>query len=110
MLDIFSPIDLVDYIVLGLWLVLLVAKGFALVEALRYSDRYYAAAGKRSRSLWLVITGLSFVVHLVTNSPLSLLSVVGTVATLIFLFDVRPALQQVSGRGGGSSQGPYGPW
>ena len=24
--------------------------------------------------------------------------------------DVRPALQQVSGRGRGSSQGPYGPW
>lgn len=110
MLDRFSPVQLTDYITLALWLALLAAKVFAAVEALRYATRYYPAAGKQSKTLWLVITSLSLVVHLVSG-PLQFLSVAGTVGSLVFLFDVRPALQQVSGRGGGSShQGPYGPW
>lgn len=102
-------LGLTGLISLALWVVLLGVKGFALVEALRYADRYYPAAGKRTKNLWLVITGLSLVLHLITG-PINFLNVIGTVGTLVFLFDVRPALQQVSGHGGGSRQGPYGPW
>jgi len=35
--------------------------------------------------------------------------VIAFVAAAVYLADVRPALKQVSGRGGGR-QGPYGPW
>jgi hypothetical protein len=52
------------------------------------------------------------VVHLITQ-PLNFLNVAGTIACIVFLVDVRPALRQVSGRGGsggGSRMGPYGPW
>jgi hypothetical protein len=110
-LDIFSPVELTGYISLGLWLVLLVAKGVALVDSIRYNAAQFAAAGKQTRQLWLIINSLSFVVHLLT-APLNFLNVAGTVAAIVFLVDVRPALRQVSGRGGGggSQMGPYGPW
>jgi hypothetical protein len=99
------------WLALGLSLVLLGVKIFALVDALRYSAQHYPAAGKRTRTFWLVLLGLALVIHMITPfNPIGLLSIIGTVAALVYLFDVRPALQQVSGRGGGSVQGPYGPW
>ena len=51
-----------------------------------------------------VATALGFV-----TSVLSMFGVVAFVAAAVYLVDVRPALAQVSGRGGGR-QGPYGPW
>jgi hypothetical protein len=111
-LDFFSPAAITGFISLGLWLVLLVAKGLALFDTLRYNAQSFVAAGKQTRQLWLIINGLSFVVHLITQ-PLNFLNVAGTIACIVFLVDVRPALRQVSGRGGsggGSQMGPYGPW
>jgi hypothetical protein len=47
--------------------------------------------------------------------PMLFLQIAGLVASIVFMVDVRPALQQVSGgkgrrRGGSSSDGPYGPY
>jgi hypothetical protein len=46
--------------------------------------------------------------------PIIFLQIAGLVATIVFFVDVRPALRQVSGggrgRGGSSSDGPYGPY
>jgi hypothetical protein len=96
------------WIAFVIWLVLLVAKAWALVDSLRHSQARYVSAGKQSRTLWLVLTALSLAFHLITD-PIELLNIAGTIASLVYLLDVRPALRQVSGRGGGSS-GPYGPW
>jgi hypothetical protein len=42
---------------------------------------------------------------------LDLVSLAGTIASIVYLVDVRPALQQVGGRGGNrNNMGPYGPW
>ena len=109
MLDIFSPVALSAWIMLALWVVLLAAKAFALVEVLRHNANLFPAAGKQTKQLWLIFTALGLVFHLLTD-PISLLNIAGTIAAIVFLVDVRPALQQVSGRGGGSRQGPYGPW
>jgi hypothetical protein len=43
------------------------------------------------------------------GNPLGLLSIVSVVAAAVYLTDVRPAVRQLRGRGGGST-GPYGPW
>ena len=48
--------------------------------------------------LGLVAAGLGLVIYLIAF-----------VAAAVYLVDVRPALRQVGGRGGGNS-GPYGPW
>lgn len=106
-----NPFAISSIIALLLFYVLLAAKVFAFVEALRFRGQAYPAAGKQTKQLWLILTGLSLAFHFLSG-PTGLLSVAGDVASLVFLVDVRPALRQVSGRGGGSQQnmGPYGPW
>ena len=105
-----TTLSITGLISLVIWLALLGIKVFALVDALRYSNNQYVSAGKRSRTLWLVLTGLSLAFHLITN-VLDLVSLAGTIASIVYLVDVRPALQQISGRGGNrNNMGPYGPW
>lgn len=96
------------WIQLVIWLVLLGVKGVAFVDALRHTKQQFASAGKLTRTIWLVITGLSLAFHLITV-PLNFLNVAGTIGSLVYLLDVRPALREVSGRGG-SPSGPYGRW
>jgi hypothetical protein len=105
-----TSLSITGLISLVIWVALLGMKVFALVDALRYTNNHYVSAGKRSRTLWLVLTGLSLAFHLITN-VLDLVSLAGTIASIVYLVDVRPALQQVSGRGGNrNNMGPYGPW
>jgi hypothetical protein len=105
-----TTLSITGLISLVIWVALLAIKVFALIDALRYTNNHYVSAGKRSRTLWLVLTGLSLAFHLITN-VLDLVSLAGTIASIVYLVDVRPALQQVSGRGGNrNNMGPYGPW
>jgi hypothetical protein len=105
-----SSLSITGLIALVIWVALLGVKIFAFVDALRWSNQHYVSAGKRSRTLWLVLTGASLAFHLITD-PINLLNIAGTIASIVYLVDVRPALQQVSGRGGNrNNMGPYGPW
>jgi hypothetical protein len=106
-----STLSVTAFISLAIWVGLLAVKIFAFVDALRYSNNHYVSAGKRSRTLWLVLTGLSLAFHLISD-VLFFANLAGTIASIVYLVDVRPALQQVSGRGGGNrnNMGPYGPW
>ncbi len=80
--------------------VLLAIKGFAFVNAMTYSSEAYEAAGKLTKPAWCAITGLGFAAQLVfIASPLGILNLVATIASLVYLADVRPALREVtSGR------------
>jgi hypothetical protein len=94
----------------GLLLLSLGVKIFVVVDAARHKPATYVAAGKRTKNLWLAIAGVSLAVQVAVSNPLYFLNVIGLVAAVVYLVDVRPALRQVSGHGGGSSSGPYGPW
>ncbi|CCB75215.1 DUF2516 family protein [Streptantibioticus cattleyicolor] len=93
---------------------LLVFSVVAFVDAAVHREDAYRAADKKTKPFWLVILGLSALVMGIFPL-LSFLPVIGLVATIVYMVDVRPALRQVSGRGGGyrrgsSSDGPYGPF
>ena len=88
-----------------LWLVVLVVllaiKGFAFVNALTYPTDAYQAAGKLTKQAWCAITGLGFAAQLILigSSPLGIIHLAFTIAALVYLADVRPALAEVtSGR------------
>jgi uncharacterized membrane protein YoaK (UPF0700 family) len=75
---------------------------FALVDALRHPERAYLAAGKRTRTFWLVLLGVAVAIGFVTMfNPLSLFGLLAIVGAAVYLADVRPALRQV--RGGSST-------
>jgi hypothetical protein len=78
--------------------VLLAIKGFAFVNALTWSADAYDAAGKLTKQAWCAITGLGFAAQLIliSSSPLGLIHLVFTIAALVYLADVRPALAEVT--------------
>ena len=80
--------------------VLLAVKGFAFINALTYSTEAYEAAGKLTKQAWCLITGIGFAANVVLmSSTLGIINLVFTVAALVYLADVRPALAEVtSGR------------
>ena len=54
--------------------------------------------GRKSKALWLILTGVALLVGLLPGQTLDLLGLAGTVVALIYLFDVRPRLQEITGR------------
>ncbi|MEU1690768.1 DUF2516 family protein [Streptomyces hirsutus] len=99
-----------------MWLLsmaLIVFSGFALIDAATRREDAYRAADKKTKPFWLIILGLAFVVNLIFDI-LSFLPIIGLIATIVYMVDVRPALRGLSGGGrshrGSSSDGPYGPY
>jgi len=91
---------------------------WALIDALTQKKESFVAAGKLTKVLWIVIlavaAALGFVALPLSGGgalgPFNLLSIGAVVAAAVYLTDVRPAVRQLRGRGGGRSGGPYGPW
>ncbi|WP_432194225.1 DUF2516 family protein [Streptomyces sp. bgisy027] len=99
-----------------MWLLsmaLILFSGFALIDAAIRREDAYRAADKKSKAFWLIILGLAFVVNLIFNI-LSFLPIIGLIATIVYMVDVRPAIKGLPGGGrsrkGSSSDGPYGPY
>ncbi|MBT3164536.1 DUF2516 family protein [Streptomyces sp. Vc74B-19] len=99
-----------------MWLLsmaLIVFSGFALIDAAIRREDAYRAADKKTKPFWLIILGIAFVVNLIFNI-LSFLPIIGLIATIVYMVDVRPALRGLPGGGrsrrGSSSDGPYGPY
>jgi hypothetical protein len=98
------------WIVVGLSVVALGVEVYAFVDCLRRRPDAFTAAGKRTKTFWLILTGVSMLVGVLALSTVpGLLAIVAIVAAGVYLADVKPALDQVMGQGG-SNQGPYGPW
>ena len=97
----------------------LVVEVFALVIALRAPAAAYTAAGKLSKLAWVAITAVAALIGLST-APLpliyagrgfgGLLSIVALVAALIFMVDVRPAVNGTRGGRGGTGPNAQGGW
>lgn len=94
------------YIQMALWLLLLVLKAFAFGDAVMRPKEVFPAADKQNKVLWLLLTGLALLVHLLDSSPLGLLNLAGTIAAAVYVVGVRPAVREIRRR----SDGPYGPW
>lgn len=95
------------------WVLLLAGLGlkvFAFVDALRTDAQAYPYAGKRTKGLWLTVTGVALAVNIVVLNPLFFLNVIGVVGALVYLVDVRPAVKQYRAGGSQQNMGPYGPW
>ncbi|MGW3949693.1 DUF2516 family protein [Streptomyces sp. NPDC004752] len=96
--------------------VLMALAAFGLVDAAFRREDAFRAADKQNKVFWLIILAIALLVSFLF-SILSFLPIIGVVASIVYIVDVRPALKQVSGgsgwgrrRGGSSSDGPYGPY
>lgn len=89
-----------DYLLLALDWVLLPLSGWALVDALVRPADAFVAAGKLTKPAWVAILAVCVaVVVLLRPGLLGLFGAVITVASLVYLLDVRPAVREMR-RGG----------
>ena len=94
-------------------LALLVFKVFAFVDAALRPAAAYEAAGKLTKVAWLLFLGIAACFDYFWGGVTSILTILGTVAAIVYVVDVRPALRQIAPRNRnktGSQNGPYGPW
>ncbi|HZG97714.1 MAG TPA: DUF2516 family protein [Nocardioidaceae bacterium] len=90
--------NLQGWIALGLTLVLLLVKAFALLDALRRPPEVFVAADKQTKNLWLLLLGLAVAADVLLRGPFGLINLLGTVAALVYLADVRPAVRDFTPR------------
>jgi hypothetical protein len=85
-------------------LVVLVVDLWALIDASIRPAPAYISADKRTKGFWVAVLAAATVFFWI-----GFLALIGLVASIVYLVDVRPALREVSG-GRGSGGGPYGGW
>lgn len=78
-----------NILTLALSAVLFGVKVFALVDCIARDESSFARAETLAKNGWIVILVLAVVAHFVRWNPLSILNLVGTVAALVYLAQLR---------------------
>ncbi len=91
-------LDLQNYIVLAGAILLFALEAFAFVDAVSHRPDAFHAADKQNKTMWLVILGVALAAHMLIWHPIHILNMVGAVASIVYLVDVRPALRSLTRR------------
>lgn len=83
---------------LAVELAILAVKVFALVNCLMYSKASYEAANRLTKPAWGIILGVGLAVQIVIGGVIGLINIPFTIAALVYLADVRPALASLTRR------------
>jgi Protein of unknown function (DUF2516) len=104
------------YFFVALAVAAFVVEAWAFIDAIIRPTQAFTAAGKLSKTIWLIILGVAFVLGLSAaayGGATGILSVAAFVAAAIYLADVRPKVRDFRGgrnSNSGTHMGPYGPW
>jgi hypothetical protein len=79
-------------------LLLFAVEAWAFVDAVSRRPQAFVAADKQNKKMWVVILGIALAAHMIFWHPINILNMVGAVASLVYLLDVRPAVRLVSRR------------
>lgn len=86
---------------------------WAFVDAIIRPPQAYLAAGKLTKTKWLLILGVACAIGLYAatrSGVIGFLSIIAFVAAAIYLSDVRPRVKEFRGGNNRTRSGPYGPW
>lgn len=78
-------------------LITFVAQAFALVDCTRHRADAFPAVDRGTKTGWLIGLTLAVVAHMIFWDPINLLNLIGIVAALVYLLDVRPSLRAITG-------------
>ncbi|MFW2512785.1 DUF2516 family protein [Demequina sp. SO4-13] len=104
-------------IILVISVAALVAAAWAFIDAFKYPNTAYVNAGKKSKTLWLVILGVAALIAFISlprplgagGGIIGLLGIAAVIATIYYFVDVRPKVSGASPSSGGS-RGSSGGW
>jgi hypothetical protein len=100
-----------NFFFLALAVVAFGVEAWAFIDAITRPAHAYLAAGKLTKTKWLLILGVAFVLGLYSaayGGAIGFLSLIAFVAAGVYLSDVRPKVKEF--RKSGTHSGPYGPW
>lgn len=86
------PTDPSGLLLWALSLFLLGLKGYALVDCARRPAGAFEAFGKLTKPAWLAITGIAAALQLLVGGVIGIVSLLGTVAAIVYIVDVKPAV------------------
>ena len=86
-----------DLVVFALWALLLGVKAFALVDCFRQPAAAFPAVGRQTKTLWLILCAVSALTGVLPQLTLTLFGIAGTVVAMIYLFDIRPRIVEITG-------------
>jgi Protein of unknown function (DUF2516) len=87
-----------DLVIYALWALLLGVKAFALVDCFRRPAQAFPAVGRQTKTLWLILAAVAALTGLLPGLTLTIFGIAGTVVAMIYLFDVRPRIVEITGR------------
>ena len=87
--------SLADLVLIVVGIAQLAALLFALTHAVRIRTDAFAAAGKQSKIFWVSLLAVSLVLRLTISSPLDLFGIIATIAAIVYIVDVRPAINDI---------------
>ena len=90
--------DLERDFLLAVTVIMLVVKIVALVNSLLWSAEHYRVAGKLTKPGWVVILALGVACQALIPGAIGLLNLGFTIAAVVYLVDVRPALAGLRSR------------
>jgi hypothetical protein len=87
-----------NYVIVAAAIAVLAVKVFAFVSSLLFSTESYRAADKLTKPAWCAILAIGLVCQVLFVSPLNIINLAFTIAALVYLADVRPALASLTRR------------
>ncbi|MGH3472342.1 MAG: DUF2516 family protein [Nocardioidaceae bacterium] len=93
--DAFTAFTIESRVSLALWAVFLGVKIWALVDAIIRRGEYYVATDKQNKAFWIIVLVVVLAMHILFQSTLMILNLIGCVVALVYLLDVRPTLKSM---------------
>lgn len=87
-----------DLVLLAIWVITLAVKAYAAVDCIRRPAAAFPAVGRQSKLLWLILTVLAALTGVLPNLTLSIFGIAGIVIALVYLFDVRTRIIDITNR------------
>ena len=87
-----------NLVVTVIWVVTLALKAYAFVDCVRRPAAAFPAIGRQTKMLWLILTGLALLTGLVPGLTLNLIGIAAVVIAIIYVFDIRPRIAEITGR------------
>lgn len=87
-----------DLVVLAIWVITLAVKAYAAVDCIRRPAAAFPAVGRQTKVLWLILTILAALAGVLPGLTLSIFGIAGIVIALVYLFDVRTRIIDITDR------------
>ncbi len=84
-------------VITALWAITLAVKAYAVIDCVRRPAAAFPAVGRQTKVLWMLLTGLGALAGILRDLTLTIFGIAGIVIALIYLFDVRTRIVDITG-------------